>query len=197
MCGRLNIIDDPLASLVSSALGIRFFSQTNTNVCPTQSISVVGKNDGTLQQLQLVWGIKPDWATRVIINAQAESVATKRTFQSAFVHSRVVVPCSGWYEWKGEKEKKQKYLFSDDNNKPIYMAGIALEQGRNLVTLTTKPNKQCAEVHHRMPLLVSETSVEEWLCGSLDLARDLLHQSYQRELKITVITPLPQQGSLI
>lgn len=197
MCGRLNIVDDPLADLVSTALGIRFFSESNTNLSPTERVSVIGKQGDSLQQLELVWGIKPDWATRIIINAQAETVGTKPTFRSAFSHSRVIVPCSGWYEWKGDKVNKQKYLFSDIEGMPIYMAGIALDSGQRLVTLTTKPNSQCAAFHHRMPLLLSESNVESWLLGSLDFAGDLLHEPYQKELKITTKSSLPQQGSLI
>ncbi|MDB1124722.1 SOS response-associated peptidase family protein [Vibrio algarum] len=85
MCGRLNIVDDPLAELVSSALGIRFFSESNTNLSPTERVSVIGKQGDSLQQLELVWGIKPDWATRIIINAQAETVGKNRHLGQRFL----------------------------------------------------------------------------------------------------------------
>ncbi|MHA2939169.1 SOS response-associated peptidase family protein [Vibrio sp. RC27] len=48
-------------------------------------------------QLNLNWGIKPNWAKRLIINALAESVSVKSTFRAVFENSRVVVPCAGWY----------------------------------------------------------------------------------------------------
>ncbi len=196
MCGRLNIIDDPLAEAVSAALGLRFFAKTNSNLCPSQQVSVVGRTDYSMHQFELLWGVKPSWANRVIINAQAESVASKPTFSASYISHRVVVPCSGWYEWKEEKGSKQKYLFSDIEDKPLYMAGIALANYQNLVTLTTQPNPQCAAIHHRMPLLLRDSDVDSWLCGSVEQANMLLSLPYQRELNITTSEPLPQQGFL-
>lgn len=196
MCGRLNIIDDPLAEAVSAALGMSFFAQTNTDLRPTQSVSVVGRSDYSPHQFELLWGIKPNWANRVIINAQAESVASKPTFSEPYSSHRVVVPCSGWYEWKEEKGGKQKYLFSDIEDAPLFMAGIALTNNQNLVTLTTQPNPQCVTIHHRMPLLLRDNDVESWLYGSVEQANALLSLPYQKELKITTSEPLSQQGFL-
>jgi putative SOS response-associated peptidase YedK len=85
------------------------------------------------------------------------------------------------------------------------MAGIALNRGTELVTLTTKPNPQCADFHHRMPLLLSETSIINWLTGTADQANELLFAGYQKELKVVMANPVssqkrtsnpPQQGSL-
>nr|WP_284676505.1 SOS response-associated peptidase family protein [Vibrio sinus] len=98
MCGRLNVIDDPLPKIVSDMLGSDFSAETNTDLRPTQNVSTVMCLNNALQQVDLQWGIKPDWAKRIIVNAQAETVATKPTFRQAFHISRVVVPCSGWYE---------------------------------------------------------------------------------------------------
>ncbi|MFC1235920.1 SOS response-associated peptidase [Vibrio sp. F74] len=192
----MNIIDDPLAEAVSEALGLRFFAKTNSDLCPSQQVSVVGKADYSLHQFELLWGVKPSWANRVIINAQAESVASKPTFGSSYISHRVIVPCSGWYEWKEEKGSKQKYLFSDSEDRPFYMAGIALANIQNLVTLTTQSNPQCAAIHHRMPLLLRDSDVDSWLYGSVEQANALLSLPYQRELKITTNEPLSQQGGL-
>ncbi|WP_375753770.1 SOS response-associated peptidase [Vibrio sp. HN007] len=161
MCGRLNITDDPFAQLVSEIVGVPFRTKANNDLRPTESVSVFRGEGSTLGQQDLSWGIKPDWAKRVIINAQAESVAVKPTFRNAFQRSRVIVPCSGWYEWSAIDGTKKKYLISDPEHKPLFMAGIAL--GDKLVTLTTKPNKQYAEYHHRMPLLIPGDALQLWV----------------------------------
>ncbi|WED27262.1 SOS response-associated peptidase [Vibrio sp. DW001] len=192
----MNIIDDPLAEAVSAALGISFFAKTNSDLCPSQQVSVVGKADCSLHQFELLWGVKPSWANRAIINAQAESVASKATFSASYISHRVVVPCSGWYEWKEEEGSKQKYLFSDIEDRPLYMAGIALANIQNLVTLTTQSNSQCATIHHRMPLLLRDSDVNSWLYGSVEQANALVSLPYQRELKITTSKPLSLQGVL-
>ncbi|MBY8300496.1 SOS response-associated peptidase [Vibrio fluvialis] len=185
MCGRLNVIDDPLCRIVCEKLGINFKTTTNTDLRPMQDVSVVGVQNSELVQLDLPWGIKPEWAKRVIINAQAETVAVKPTFAAAFESHRVLVPCSGWYEWREEKGKKVKYLFSQGKSDVLYMAGIALEGGSKLVTLTTKPNEQCAEYHHRMPLLIAQDSLSTWLSGEPEKVFKLLVHEYENTLKIS------------
>ncbi|CCN69274.1 conserved hypothetical protein [Vibrio nigripulchritudo SFn118] len=138
-----------------------------------------------LQQFDLCWGIKPHWTKRVIINAQAETVASKLTFKQAFETSRVVVPCSGWYEWTLQNEGKQKYLFHSPSDEPLYMAAIALESMHKVVTLTTKPDQGYVRYHHRMPMLIPLSEVTRWLFTSPSDAKDLLLLEEQQPLKVT------------
>lgn len=170
MCGRLNVIDDPLCKIVSEKIGIHFKTTTNTDLRPTQTVATVGLKSDELRQLKLSWGIKPDWANNLIINAKAETVSVKPMFANAFAHNRVIVPCSGWYEWREEQGKKVKYLFSLENSQVMYMAGIALANTTKLVTLTTRPTKQCEEYHHRMPLLIDASSVLTWFSAKIGRA---------------------------
>lgn len=64
------------------------------------------------------------------------------------------------------------------------MAGIALEGGSKLVTLTTKPNEQCAEYHHRMPLLIAQDSLLTWLSGKWPEVFELLSHQFDENLSI-------------
>ena len=166
MCGRINVYGEPLSKAVSSVLQIDFQASTNNDLRPTQTVSTVAFNNG-LQQLDTTWGIKPSWSKKLLINAQSETVAVKPTFKRAFAKHRCVVPCSGWYEWSSVAGKgKQKYLFDTVDGSPLYMTGIyypILEAPPELVTLTTKPTEQFAQYHHRMPLMIPEKRVEDWL----------------------------------
>ncbi|MDV6249849.1 SOS response-associated peptidase [Vibrio sp. EA2] len=184
MCGRLNVINEPLCGIVSEQLGISFKADTNKDLRPTQIVSTVGAVHGELQQLDLPWGIQPDWADSLIINAKAETVAVKATFANAFEFNRVIVPCSGWYEWIEENGQKIKYLFSLGENHVVYMAGIAVDNGRELVTLTTEPNKQCSEFHHRMPLLIPDKQVLDWISGEGKSVYQLLDNQFNATLTI-------------
>ena len=168
MCGRLNIIDDPLCHIVSETLGINFFAATNTDLCPSQLVATVTGINHDFHQVDASWGIQPNWSNRLLINAKAETVNEKATFKSAFSHSRCLVPCSGWYEWKTENGKKVKYLFSDNNQQPFYMAGLLYNPGSpQVVTLTTTPNKKCSEIHHRMPVLIQPNNIDYWFNASV------------------------------
>lgn len=184
MCGRLNVIDSPLCSIVCENLGIRFKTTTNRDLRPTQSVATVGVHQSELKQLDLSWGIQPDWADHLIINARAETVSIKATFANAFEFNRILVPCSGWYEWREEQGTKRKYLFTQGEEQVLYMAGIALEGDSKLVTLTTQANEQCSEYHHRMPLLIPQESIITWVAGTAEEAFPLLTNEYQEALSI-------------
>lgn len=191
MCGRLNVKDDPLSQIVSAALGIPFRTRENSDLRPTERVSTVTLStvqSATPEHVQtkqivqqdLPWGIKPPWAKRILINAQAETVASKPTFKKAFVESRCVVPCQGWYEWccLSDGEKKTKMAFGRHDAKPIYMAGICVpfgpERQRGLVTLTCAPDANYRRYHHRLPLMLEEQSVLDWISGSPATAMALL-----------------------
>ncbi|WP_434361169.1 SOS response-associated peptidase [Parasalinivibrio latis] len=189
MCGRINVSDDPLAKFITDTLGMPFHTRTNPDLRPTDPIDViVGKENP--RQLTLHWGIKPDWAKRPIINAQAETAAVKPTFRQSFHQFRCLVPCSGWYEWTPEdpsepQRKKLKYLFTGSNGEPIFMAGLMLPDCK-LVTLTTPPDEQYSRYHHRMPMLVAPEKARKWLTDT-GYAGELAQAPHQYNLDISPI----------
>ncbi len=172
MCGRLNVISDPLSKAVCQQLGIEFSAHENRDLCPTQQVSVVGQFHDKLTKMDFSWGIKPEWATQLIINAQSETVNVKPTFRQAFRFNRVVVPVSGWYEWTTKAQGgKQKWLFDSADQDALYMAAIAFTSANSLVTITTKPSSPYAQYHHRMPLLIAPSMVRAWLECESDALR--------------------------
>lgn len=174
MCGRLDIDQQQISDWSKEWLGLPINTQTNHDLRPTQTLATIGNGR---QQVDATWGIQPTWAKKLLINAQGETVAEKKTFRSAFAESRCLVPCSGWYEWRDEGgPRKQKYHFSAADGSPLLMGGILLpgEEGPKLVTLTIDPNKECAEFHHRMPQFVSPRRLEQWLSGSTEDALQLV-----------------------
>ncbi|MFB2682814.1 SOS response-associated peptidase [Shewanella mangrovisoli] len=165
MCGRLSIDGLILAQSVKQQLGVPFNPQTNLDLRPTEQVSTLVLSDGQLQQQDCTWGIKPAWSKSLLINAQSETVTEKKTFAAAFAKHRCLVPCFGWYEWRDEGGKrKQKYLFSNPDDQPLYMAGIfyPFDDGAQLVTLTTSPTEQCRAYHSRMPLLIDQADIGFW-----------------------------------
>ncbi|WP_428773822.1 SOS response-associated peptidase [Vibrio sp.] len=173
MCGRLNVIDDPVSQAVWEQLGLKFHTKTNRDLRPSESVSSLAGSHGALIQQDLQWGIQPEWAKRLIINAQAETVAVKPTFHAAFQQHRVVVPCCGWYEWQARENKKHKFLFRPSDQPIGYMAGIATADNR-LVTLTTEASGACLDYHHRMPVMLLPQEVPEWILSDASRAQQLL-----------------------
>jgi len=177
MCGRLNVIDNPTTQWIFTTLGLKFTAETNINLRPTQIVSTIVNVNGSLQQLESSWGIKPNWSKKLLINARGETVSTTKTFKHAFRTQRCVVPCAGWYEWRAESElikgsskarAKHKYSFTHIDNIPFLMGGIwfSSDDVSQLVTLTTHPNDRCAKIHNRMPVLILPEQLDLWLNGS-------------------------------
>jgi len=79
----------------------------------------------------LKWGLIPFWAKDAkiasnLINARADTVATKPAFRAALKRKRCLIPADGFYEWKpipGQKVK-QPYLISVKGVPAFAFAGL-------------------------------------------------------------------------
>ncbi len=173
----MNVTDDPIVRWMFDRLGMPFTTETNTNLRLTQHVATMAYLDGELKQLNTTWGIKPTWSKKLLINAQGETVATKKTFTNAFIHNRCLIPCTGWYEWRDEGgPRKQKYLFSCKDGDPFLMAGIWYKatESPELVTLTINPSPKSAEIHSRMPLLIDPANINQWFHSSVADVQQLI-----------------------
>jgi len=78
------------------------------NIAPTQPVPIIRilRANPTTKQRELVpvrWGLVPSWADdpaigNRLINARAETVASKPSFRSAFKQRRCLIPADGFYE---------------------------------------------------------------------------------------------------
>ncbi len=174
MCGRFSV-SKTLTPIVSELFNTNYSVETNANLSPSQSVATIINNNSKYQQVNALWGIKPSWSKKLIINAQAETVAIKPTFKQSFQSQRCLVPCNGWFEWRNEAGKKVKYLFEHANKMPLYMAGILFHhEHTELVTLTTTPNDKCGQYHKRMPALVLAKDKDYWFNSSPQELESLL-----------------------
>jgi putative SOS response-associated peptidase YedK len=109
--------------------------------------------------------------TRKVINAKSETVHFVPMFRDAFKNGRVLIPATGFYEWKELPEKKKaKYEFEFDE--PLFaFAGISREceikgeQTNCGVILTTEANDVVRPIHakNRMPVILHKYDYEKWL----------------------------------
>ena len=206
MCGRMNF-DSKHSKVISDFFGCGFSAPSNNNLSPGQTVATLVScnshddfsstpiEEPTFQQLDATWGIQPSWSKRLLINAQSETVLSKGTFKEAIKTHRCLIPCSGWYEWRTEQGKKQKYLFSHVNDEPFLMAGIWYAKQSNneelnsepkqqLVTLTTAPNDKCAEYHQRMPVIVLPQYRDFWLHSRAEQLAPLFDAIDQHYIKV-------------
>jgi putative SOS response-associated peptidase YedK len=109
MCGRygLKTTFATLAKLLrAEPLPDDAWTGPDYNIAPTDPAPVLlVATDGRRQLGLSHWGLVPSWAkdTRIgarMINARAESIATKPAIRDAVRERRRLVPASGWYEWE-------------------------------------------------------------------------------------------------
>lgn len=188
MCGRLLVEQAPIVQWLAQELAIDFKTKSNRDLRPSQTIDIIR---APLTPEPSHWGIQPSWAKRLIINAQSETVATKKTFKTSFESKRCLVPCSGWYEWRQEHHVKKRYLFTHNEKTPLLMAGIWFDSGdqHQLVTLTTQALGEAEEYHPRMPLFIDKRTAQSWLNGSSEQALNLLQPYSYDWLKVEPFKP--------
>lgn len=124
---------------------------------------------------------------KLIINARCESVFSKKMFTDGIERRRIVIPAAGFYEWDRDKNKVSFYK---KDKKPIYLAGFyeLSDNKDSFVILTTSANESMIRVHDRMPLMIDQSAVKDWLYDT-DSAREMLsmempllesHQDYEQ-----------------
>ena len=107
MCGRF--VSSSTPERIAEYFGAAFEGETlgeNYNVAPTNDIyAVVAGPDGTPRLEVFHWGLIPVWAKErkvgaKMINARAETLATKPAYKGVFKKTRCLIPMDGFYEWK-------------------------------------------------------------------------------------------------
>ena len=144
------------------------------NIAPTQQVLAL-VNDEQRRAEFLRWGLIPFWAKDPkigyrMINAVGETVATKPAFRAAFRRRRCLVLADGFFEWRKEGKKKIPMYIFLKSREPFAFAGIwetwkALDGAtvRSCAIVTTKPNAFMEQIHHRMPVILSEETEALWL----------------------------------
>jgi putative SOS response-associated peptidase YedK len=192
MCGRYASTRNPATLAVEfdaqdatdgAALGVGY------NIAPTAPVcSVVTRHprdvrgapdrDRTVRSIRVMrWGLVPPWAKDPklgsrLINARAESAASKPAFRDALARRRCLIPADGWYEWQRSGPRKQPFFITPVDGSGLALAGLwSAWRGPDaaaspLVTctvLTTDAVGPLAEIHDRMPLILPSQAWPAWL----------------------------------
>jgi putative SOS response-associated peptidase YedK len=155
------------------------------NLCPTQNSPVLRLVDGELQFEQMRWQLVPNWQpvfnTKLsTINAKSETVFNSALFGDLVVRQRCIVPISGFYEWKTEGQRKRPFKIHRQDDAIMSLAGIwdtwrpgtPLER-RSFSILTTTANRFMREIHNRMPVILDQRVIEDWLNPEVHERKDL------------------------
>jgi putative SOS response-associated peptidase YedK len=200
MCGRYSITTAPEA--MRRLFGIKGALPNfpaRYNVAPTQVVPVVRLDaEGRRELVLLRWGLVPSWLKSIdqrysMINARAETVATKPAYRGSFRERRCLVPADGFYEWKAEAGGKQPYRFTLKDGGLFAFAGLwdrwrdpAGGTVESFTIIVTDPNELARAVHDRMPVILDPAAWESWL-GSKSKTADL----------VALLQPLPAEAMAV
>ncbi|WP_455715453.1 SOS response-associated peptidase [Anaerosporobacter sp.] len=136
-------------------------------------------SDGKNEEKEIVltmskWGFTVPTGKGVLINARSETAFEKKTFRESLMSRRCIIPAAGFYEWDSDKNK---IYFTVPEKKCMYMAGLyryEKEESR-FVILTTAANTSMKDIHDRMPLILNEEMITEWIFNNNE-TNELLHR---------------------
>lgn len=173
--------------------------QPDYNVAPTKPVYAVlsrgergpaGKAAApagdVARELRVVrWGLVPSWAKDTsigsrLINARAETVASKPAFRGAFARRRCLLPADGFYEWisvtgQGRAYKQPYYIHRADGGILAFAGLYELWRDKSYpddhprawlwtaVIITTRAEDEVGRIHDRMPMVIDPGRWDDWL----------------------------------
>lgn len=180
MCGRF------VASLDHHSLARRYRAQPapglpgpSWNIAPDATIAIIAQDDRGIRHLNPArWNLVPSWSTTDRLdypthNARVETALDRRTYADAARSHRALIPASGYYEWTRDHKP---YYFQSPDGSPLTIAGLYSWWRKDTESpwvltatiLTMQAEGDAALVHDRMPLLITDQNVDEWLDPSRD-----------------------------
>lgn len=182
LCGRYTLLADELKVRQRFYLPNEIAQfEPSYNIAPGQNVLAV-IHDGVKRRAgYLRWGLVPSWAKDEkigykMINARSETAHVKPSFKQLMARKRCLVVADSFYEWQqidGEKipqriQVEQKELFSfaalwdkwQDEEETIFTCTL----------LTKDANDSIQNIHHRMPIILSEAEEDIWIKQSFSSA---------------------------
>ncbi len=150
-------------------------SANSFNVSPKSEILAFRNESGE----KMRWGLIPSWADTfeseyATFNARVETVNEKATFRDAWRKSqRCLIPMGGYYEWKGQVGDKKAYYVTDSASGGLVVAGLYdswnLDRFLSCTILTRPADRSMADLHPRLPILLSPETAKDWMSCADDL----------------------------
>lgn len=155
MCSRFGLSLSPREAMARFGLPEPPVLPNRDEVRPTDAALAIGGAGAAL----LRWGLPVAWDAKPLINARAETLASRPTFRR-LLGNRVLVPASGWWEWRVEGSRRIKTWIAPAGGGVFAFAGLA-EDGRFAI-VTRAAAADLAAIHSRMPAILPRGLEAAW-----------------------------------
>ena len=203
MCGRFNIIDDPLTQLIMEVVGgeVPWTLKTEYNIAPTQVVPVLRHSDEEgWDMASMRWWLVPSWSPQPstkysMFNAKSETLTTSRAYKEPFKRRRCIIPVSGYYEWIKAGSIKHPYYIEPASEPGFAFAGLwdrwqrgdqTIESCTIVTAASPGPMKN---IHHRIPVHLTADQAKVW--ANQQTEPTSLQELLVPEIRMTVqVTPV-------
>lgn len=181
MCGRFYIAPEVGLEKTFAHMQLKLFPDLpvkhSGEIFPTDIVPVYIMENGQRMAKPMIWGF-PRWDNKkaFVFNARQETAMDKRMFRTSLLERRVAVLTTGFFEWTPVpgKKKKDRYIFTLPDQKFLFLAGIwnsfndplSGQIPEHFTILTTEANQSMARFHDRMPVILTDSEVDDWLTGA-------------------------------
>ncbi len=106
------------------------------------------------------WGFP--FRRQLLINARSETALEKPMFAQGVRQNRCLIPAAAFFEWN---RRKEKVTFRSQDRPVLYMAGFYrnFDGQDRFIILTRQASEIMLPVHDRMPLILPEDRMRDWL----------------------------------
>lgn len=171
-------------------------------IAPTDTGLVITA-DKPCEVQRMHFGLVPYWAkseSSKSMNARAETLLEKPTFKPLMLqHKRCLVLSDGYFEWKKVGKEKIPYRIEVKDREVFAFAGLWSrwmgfndEPYDSYCIVTTEPGNKLAEIHDRMPVILTPEEEKLWLSKDIPIA-DLLALLDTYPDADMIITELPKK----
>ena len=171
MCGRFSLEQYPSSIIEDFDLPTYPKFSPRYNIAPSANILTIFQSEKNYAMGEMHWGIIPPWAKEgqfksPLINARSETVWEKPSFKKLVKSNRCIILANGFYEWNRRETPKQPYRITIKDNQDMAMAGIyqiSKDGEMQCCIITMQANQKMKEVHNRMPVILSEDNLKDWI----------------------------------
>ena len=175
MCGRFTQTSSPQGYAEQFGISTDLSHKARYNIAPSTDILACRMSvDGVKELTPLHWGLVPSWSKGPdkrysMINARAETVASKPAFRTPFRRQRCLIPADGFFEWHAENGKQPYYIHRKDTA-PLVFAGLWDQWGDSegdvidsCTIIVCAANNLMSPIHERMPVILDPAVFDDWL----------------------------------
>ena len=168
------IVSDMMRSSLVRKWNELFPVKTYGEMSPTDIVPVIASNRNRQRAVfPMKWGFT---GKTLLMNARVETAAVKPTFKDAWKSHRCIVPASYYFEWEhlvgnnGKTITGDKYAIQPQGSSMTWLCGLYRFENDMpfFVILTREPGEQIRFIHDRMPLILPEHLVNEWINPDVD-----------------------------